>query len=106
MKLKAWELRENENLLESADASYIKMTLGIIPKPNPGNLHVTDQRVLCTDPFSVYIHFEFPLDQITSFSAGVGGLTLVTTDGKKYRVTGMFTKKLADALEQAGVRKA
>ena len=104
MKLK-WELRENEKLLGSADASYIKMILGIIPKPNPGKLHITDQRVLFTEPLSVGIHFEFPLDQIVSFSAGMSGITLVTTDGKKYRLTGMFNKKLASTLEQAGVKK-
>ncbi len=31
MNLKAWELRENETLLGSADASYIKMSMGIVP---------------------------------------------------------------------------
>ena len=106
MKLKAWELRENETLLGAADASYIKMSLGIIPKPNPGKLHITNQRVLCTDPLLVCIHFELPLQQIASFSTGVGGLTLVDAEGKKYKMTGMFTKKLANALEQAGVKKA
>ena len=30
MNLKAWELRENETLLGSADASYIKMSMGMI----------------------------------------------------------------------------
>ena len=106
MNLKAWELRENETLLGSADASYIKMSMGIVPKPNPGKLHITNQRVLFTDPFSVVIHFEYLLDQIVSFSAGIGGIVLMTTDDKKYRMTGLFTNKLASALEQAGIQKA
>lgn len=61
MNLKAWELRENETLLGSADASYIKMSMGIV---------------------------------------------LMTTDDKKYRMTGLFTNKLASALEQAGIKKS
>lgn len=106
MKMKAWELRENENLLESADASYIKLSMGFIPKPNPGKLHITNQRVLCTDPLSVCIHFEYPLDQIESFSSGMGNLSLTTADGKKHKLTGMYIKRLTSALEQAQVKKA
>lgn len=103
MKLKAWELRENEKLLEEASASYITKRMGILPKPNPGKLHITNQRVVFTDALTLF--FDYPLDQVVSFSAGMGGLTLTTADGKSHKLTGMFTKKLGSALEQAGVRK-
>ena len=73
---KIWELRENEKLLGEAAASYITKHMIVMPKPNPGKLHITDQRALAT------------------------------ADGKSHKLTGMFTKKLASALEQAGVRKA
>lgn len=66
MKLK-WELRENEKLLETADASYIKMILGVIPKPNPGKLHVTNQRVLCTEPLSLVSILNFLLTRSLLF---------------------------------------
>lgn len=106
MDFRAWELRENETLIEKADASYITKRMFVLPKPNPGKLYITNQRVLCTDPFTVHLHFEYPLNQIVSFSKGMGNLTLTTTDGKKHRLTGMFTKKLAHALEEAGVKNA
>ena len=104
MKLKAWELRENEKLLGEAAASYITKHMIVMPKTNPGKLHITDQRVVFTDALTLF--FDYPLDQVVSFSAGMGGLTLVTADGKSHKLTGMFTKKLASALEQAGVKKA
>lgn len=104
MKLKTWELLENEKLLEEAAASYITKRMIVLPKPNPGKLHITNQRVVFTDALSLF--FDYPLDQVASFSAGVGVLTLTTADGKKHKLTGMFTKKLSRALEQAGVKKA
>lgn len=104
MKLKAWKLRENEKLLGEAAASYITKHMIVVPKPNPGKLHITDQRVVFTDALTLF--FDYPLDQVVSFSAGMGGLTLVTADGKSHKLTGMFTKKLASALGQAGVKKA
>ena len=33
-------------------------------------------------------------------------ITLTTTDGKTSKITGMFNKKLIQALERAGVKKA
>ena len=104
MKANQWQLRANEKLLGEAAASYITKQLAILPKANPGKLHVTDQRVVFTN--AVTLFFDYPLDQVSSFSAGAGGLTLATADGKSHKLTGMFTKKLASALEQAGVRKA
>lgn len=105
MNLKAWELRANETLLEEASASYITKTFGFIPKGNPGKLHITDQRVVFTAGVSLF--FDYPLSEILSFSAGVGNtITLTTTDGKTSKITGMFNKKLIQALERAGVRRA
>lgn len=106
-KMKAWDLRADEHLLKEADASYITTRMGILPKPNPGKLHVTDQRVLFTDPLSVCLFFDYPLSQILSYSVGMGNtITLSTDDGKTHKITGMFNKKLMQALEQAGVKKA
>ena len=104
MKLNKWELRANEKLLGEAAASYITKQMIVMPKPNPGKLHITDQRVVFTDALTLF--FDYPLDQVVSFSAGMGSLTLTTADGKSHKLTGMFIKKLASALEQAGVRKA
>lgn len=105
MNLKAWELRANETLLGEASASYIMKRLGFIPKGNPGKLHITDQRVVFTAGFSLL--FDYPLNEIISFSTGMGDtITLTTTDGKTSKITGMFNKKLIQALEKAGVKKA
>lgn len=105
MNLKAWELRENETLLGEASASYITKRLGFIPHGNPGKLHITDQRVVFTAGFSLF--FDYPLSEILSFSTGMGNtITLTTTDGKASKITGMFNKKLIQALEKAGVKKA
>ncbi len=104
MKLKPWELRENEKLLEEAAASYITKRMIVMPKPNPGKLHITNQRVVFTDALTLF--FDYPLNQVVSFSKGMGGLTLTTADGKSHKLTGMFTKKLAHALEEAGVKNA
>ena len=104
MKGKTWELQENEKLLEEAAASYVTKRMGVLPKPNPGKLHVTSKRVVFTDALTLFS--DYPLDQVVSFSAGMGGLTLATADGKSHKLTGMFTKKLGSALEQAGIKKA
>lgn len=105
MNLKAWELRENETLLGEASASYITKRLGFIPHGNPGKLHITDQRMVFTAGFSLF--FDYPLSEILSFSTGMGNtITLTTTDGKASKITGMFNKKLIQALEKAGVKKA
>ena len=104
-KLKVWELQPNEHLIKEADAYYITTRLGFLPKPNPGKLHVTDQRVLFTDLLTLF--FDYPLNQILSFSVGMGNtITLATDDGKTHKITGMFNKKLIQAMEQAGVKKA
>lgn len=104
MKLNKWELRASEKLLGEADASYITKQMVIMPKPNPGKLHITDQRVVFTDALTLF--FDYPLEQVLSFTTGMGGLTMATADGKSHKLTGLFTKKLAGALEQAGVTKA
>lgn len=104
MILKTWELRENEKLLEEAAASYITKRMIVMPKPNPGKLHITNQRVVFTDALTLF--FDYPLNQVVSFSKGMGNLTLTTADGKSHKLTGMFTKKLAHTLEEAGVKNA
>lgn len=99
-----WTLAENETMLGEASASYITKRMGIFPKPNPGKLHITNQRVIHDDMLGVY--FELPLSAIDSFSTSMGKIILTATDGKTYTITGMFNKKLTAALEEAGVKKA
>lgn len=99
-----WKLAENEKMLGEANASYVTKRLGILPNPHPGKLHVTNQRVVHDDMLTVF--FDLPLSQISSFSTAAGKIILAGTDGKTYTITGMFNKKLAEALEQAGVKKA
>ena len=72
MILKTWELRENEKLLEEAAASYITKRMIVMPKPNPGKLHITNQRVVFTDALTLF--FDYPLNQVVSFSKGMGNL--------------------------------
>ena len=75
-----WNLHENEQILEEASASYVTKRIGILPKPNPGKLHITNQRVIFTDALTLF--FEYPLAQISSFSVGMANtITLMTTDG-------------------------
>lgn len=103
-KMAKWNLHENEQMLEEASASYVTKRMGILPKPNPGKLHITNQRVIFTDALTLF--FEYPLAQISSFSVGMANtITLMTTDGKTHKITGMFNKKLSRALEQAGLNK-
>lgn len=100
-----WTLQSSEQLLAEASASYITKRMVVMPKPNPGKLHITNQRVIFTDALTLF--FDYPLDQIVSFSVGMANtITLTTTDGKTHKITGMFNKKLIQALEQAGVKKA
>ncbi len=62
------DLREGEELIEQAAASHVKKVL-IMPQANPGNLFVTNQRVVFRPtqgrPSS---QFEYELSDLRSFS--------------------------------------
>lgn len=100
------KLRDQERLIEQAAASHVRKGL-IMMQPNPGNLFVTDQRVVFSPtqgrPSS---QFEYELGDIRSFSVGMAStITLHTNAGQDHKITGMFNKKLISALEEAGVTK-
>ena len=98
------DLREGEELIEQAAASHVKKVL-IMPQANPGNLFVTNQRVVFRPtqgrPSS---QFEYELSDLRSFSVGMAStITLHTKSGEEHKITGMFNKKLISALEKAGL---
>ena len=98
------DLREGEELIEQAAAPHVKKVL-IMPQANPGNLFVTNQRVVFRPtqgrPSS---QFEYELSDLRSFSVGMAStITLHTKSGEEHKITGMFNKKLISALEKAGL---
>lgn len=100
------DLREGEELIEQAAASHVKKVL-IMPQANPGNLFVTNQRVVFqpTQGRSSSA-FEYELGDLASFSVGMANtIVLHTKSGQDHSVTGMFNKKLISALEQAGLAR-
>ena len=90
------DLCEGEELIEQAAASHVKKVL-IMPQANPGNLFVTNQRVVFRPtqgrPSS---QFEYELSMAST-------ITLHTKSGEEHKITGMFNKKLISALEKAGL---
>lgn len=101
------DLKENEKLLGEQQASHIKKFL-IFPQANPGNLYVTDKRVVFkATQGRVSSEFEHNLEDIESFSVGMASaITIRLKNGETNKITGMFNKKLIAALEEAKVKKA
>lgn len=99
--------KENETLLGKYPASHIKKLL-FIPQPNPGNLIVTDKRIVFeVTQGSPDAEFEYSVEEILSFSVGMANtLTITTKNGSEHKVSGMANKKLIDCLQQAGVKKS
>ena len=98
------DLREGEELIEQAAASHVKKVL-IMPQANPGNLFVTNQRVVFQPtqgrPSS---QFEYELGDLGSFSVGMARtITLRTKSGEEHKITGMFNKNLISELDKAGL---
>ncbi len=97
-------LREGEQVIAKAAASHVKSFL-CFPQANPGNLTVTNQRVIF-EPTQGRLSsaFEYDLKDISSFSVALANtIKLVTTGNVQHKVTGMFNKKLIQALLEAGV---
>lgn len=99
-------LRTGEEMIEQADASHIKKLL-FLPQANPGKLSVTNQRI-CFTPTQGRLSskFEYELNQVASFSVGMANtITLRTTAGDEHKITGMFNKRLIQALEKVHVAR-
>ncbi len=102
--MEKFDLRENERLIGKEYASHITKLL-VFPQANPGKLFVTNQRVAFkVTQGRVHSEFEYPLSELQSFSPGMA-LVLRLKDGKSHKLTGMYNKKLASYLEEAGVAK-
>ena len=51
--------------------------------------------------------FEYALEEIASFSTGMANtINLRLKNGEEHKITGMFNKKLIEALQSAGVSRA
>lgn len=99
-------LRTDEQIIEQASASHVKKVL-IMVQPNPGNLFITNQRVVFSPTQGrASSEFEYELGDIRSFSVGMAStITLHTKAGEDHKITGMFNKKLINALEQVGIAR-
>lgn len=99
-------LRADEKIIEKAAASHVKKVL-FIPQANPGDLFITNQRVVFSPTQGrLSSQFEYELSSLDSFSVGMANtITLRTVSNGEHKITGMFNKKLIQALEQAGVTR-
>ena len=100
------QLSGDEKLLGEAQASHVK-TVMFFPQANPGKMYVTDRRVVF-EPTQGKASSAFggTLEEIGSFSVGAAStITLKFKSGESLKITGMFNKKLVQALVDAGVRK-
>lgn len=100
------ELKNNEKLLGEELASNIKKFI-FLPQANPGKLYITDQRIIFKSTQGrLSSEFEHNLDEIDSFSVGMASaINLLLKDGKAYKLTGMFNKKLISYMEEAGIKR-
>lgn len=101
-----FQLNGSEKLLGEAQASHIK-TVMFLPQANPGKLYITDQRVVF-EPTQGRMSsaFESAMGEIESFSVGAAStITLKLKGGESRKITGMFNKKLIQALTEAGIQK-
>lgn len=107
MQMAKFDLRENEKMIAQAAASHIVKFM-LLPQANPGTLYVTDLRVcFIASQGRASSEFEHELGEIESFSTGMANtINLRIKGGKEHKITGMFNKKLIEALESAGVNRA
>lgn len=99
-------LKEDEKLFAEAQCSNIKKML-FIPQANPGKMYITNKKVVFEPTQGkASSAFEHTLEEIESFSVGMANtISLVLKDGKTYKLTGMFNKKLITALEEVNIQK-
>jgi len=107
MEMAKLNLGENEKMIAQAAASHIVKFM-MLPQANPGTLYVTNLRV-SFDPSQGRDSsaFEHALEEIASFSTGMANtINLRLKNGEEHKITGMFNKKLIEALQSAGVSRA
>ncbi|MCI9648723.1 GRAM domain-containing protein [Oscillibacter sp.] len=102
-----FQLNGGEKLLGEAQASHVK-TVMFLPQANPGKLYVTDRRVVFEPTQGkASSAFESALEEIEGFTVGAAStITLRVKGGESRKITGMFNKKLIQALTEAGVQKS
>ncbi|WP_300340799.1 GRAM domain-containing protein [Fusobacterium sp.] len=100
------KLIEGEELLIKKQVSHIK-TLLVVPQPNPGNLFITNKRVVFTPTQGRSSSaFEYKLEEIASFSVGLmNTITLLTKDGEKHKLSGLFNKSIIEVLEKINITR-
>lgn len=101
------KLKENENIIAEAQSSNVKKLL-FIPQANPGKMYITNMRIVFEPTQGrASSAFEHNLDEIDSFSVGMANtINMKLKDGKSYKITGMFNKKLISAMEEVKIKKA
>lgn len=100
------DLLKEEKLFGEQQASHIKKFM-FLPQANPGKLYVTNQRlVFKATQGRVSSEFEEKLEDIDSFKVGAAStINILLKNGTKYKITGMFNKKLISYMEEAGLKK-
>ena len=103
-----WELQAGERVIGQEQAAYHEKRL-IGTRPISGRLYVTDQRVAFVVGIAHSMEMNYPLQEVLSFAVkkGLGGpIAVETADGEQHKITGLFNKKLAGYLREAGVRES
>ncbi|WP_300362281.1 GRAM domain-containing protein [Fusobacterium sp.] len=101
-----FKLKEDEKLIVKKQVSYVKNIL-VFPQPNPGNLSITDKRIVFepTQGRSGSA-FMYELNEIDFFTVGMmNTITIVTKNGEKYKLTGLFNKALIKGLEDVNIKR-
>ena len=103
-----FQLQENERLIGSVLMAHKhKKSLG--SQPTRGNLYVTNQRVCYYESWTNYVYMDLPLSQVAGYdtkrSLFIPYVYIFDQSGTRYAFSGFGSKKLADWLEQAGVKK-
>lgn len=101
-----FQLNGGEKLLGEAQASHVRAVM-FLPEANPGVLYVTDRRVVFEPTRGrMSSAFESSLEEIEGFTVGAAStITLQFSGGERRKITGLFNKKLIQALTEAGIRR-
>lgn len=101
-----WELQAGERVIGQEQAAYHEKRL-LGTRPISGRLYVTDKRVAFVVGIAHSLEINYPLQEVSSFTMkGISNpITLQTTDGERHKITGLFNKKLAGYLRQAGIQE-
>lgn len=104
-----FSLAPSEQLLGQGIMAYWEPVLGSACNVWSGTVFVTDQRVCFHIFLTFHMEFELKRPEISCFTVSkqwfATKVTIYTTDGKKYMLTGFPAKKLQGWLRQMGVQK-